>query len=145
MPFVTYSARPIEFLGIENHKGLRLKLYSIIYGDEPFQRTAFEPGLNLAIAALPMPAVTAEGPGVGFVILHRGRTGNYLILSRWDRENELPTRVFITDEKGWRPAKASESFCVWDLQVIWQEREAYVRTLLAGKAVEDYLQIQFRD
>ena len=41
----------------------------------------------------------------------------------------------------WRPAGVNESFCVWDLRVIWWEREAYVGTMLTGRAnaLESYL------
>jgi hypothetical protein len=79
-----------------------------------------------------VPAVAPGRPGLGFAILHRGRTGDYLILCWWDHENELPTRVWVRDESGWRPAR-SESTCVWDLRVLWWEREAYVATVLAGR------------
>lgn len=66
---------------------------------------------------------------------------DYLILCRWDRQNELPTHVFVADDTGWRPAADQESFCVWDLRVIWWEREAYVATVLAEQAdgVDQYL------
>lgn len=95
---------------------------------------------------MPRPAVGDGRPGVGFAILHQGRTGDYLILGWWDRENELPTRVFIRDADGWRPANGGESFCVWDLRVLWWEREAYVGTVLAGRddGVEAYMKMAVR-
>jgi hypothetical protein len=57
------------------------------------------------------------------------------VLAWWDNENELPLRVFVRELEGdsqWRAARGVESFCVWDLQVIAFERDAYVATLLAG-------------
>ncbi|SMF24728.1 hypothetical protein [Pseudogulbenkiania subflava] len=51
------------------------------------------------------------------------------LLVYWDNDNECLVRVWVRDENGWRAAR-SESFCVWDLQVIWHEREACVRHLL---------------
>ncbi len=73
--------------------------------------------------------------------MHQGRTSDYLILCWWDRENELPIAVYLGDGDGWRPAEGSESICVWDLPVLWWEREVYVGTVLAGRAdaVESYL------
>jgi hypothetical protein len=133
-----FAPRPTTFLGVESHRGYSLKVYSIIYGDGPFRRGEFDAGFALALDALPTPAVTADRPGVGFVILHQGKTGHYLILCWWDNENELPTRVFVTDESGWRAA-TGESFCVWDLEVMWREREAYVGTVLSGKNAINYL------
>jgi hypothetical protein len=132
-----YEPRPIRFDGLREIDGWRLKRYSITYGPGPLEWSVFEPAMALVDAALPPPAVTAARPGLGFVIAHRGRTALYCVLSWWDNENELPTRVFVRDLEGdaeWRPARGAESFCVWDLQVIAFERDAYVTTLLAGKA-----------
>ncbi|NNC63222.1 MAG: hypothetical protein HKN84_00430 [Gammaproteobacteria bacterium] len=44
-------------------------------------------------------------------------------------------------DDGFRPAMRGESFGVWDLRVIWSEREAYVATVLAGRegGIEAYL------
>jgi hypothetical protein len=36
-------------------------------------------------------------------------------------------------------ADPSESVCVWDLEVIWAERQAYVDTLLGEHTADDYL------
>jgi hypothetical protein len=138
-----FAPRPTTFLGVESHRGYSLKLFSIMYGEKPYCRDEFDAGFALALEALPQPAVTAGRPGAGFVILHQGKTGHYLILCRWDNENELPTKVFVTDENGWRPA-TGESFCVWDLVVMWREREAYVGTVLGGKSVADYLSLTTR-
>ena len=77
---------------------------------------AFEAGLKLAEAELPQPAEAAGRPGLGFLIAHQGRTGDYVVLGWWDHENELPLRVFL-------------------------RRQAYVATMLtpAGTGREGYL------
>jgi hypothetical protein len=139
--FQPYEPRTVTFLGVEAWAGHRIKVYAIRYGEGPFETARFDEGCKLAKSALPMPAVASGRPGVGFVILHQGRGADYVILCWWDRENELPTRIFVREPEGWRAAKEGESFCVWDLHVIWAEREAYVRTVLAGRAdgVEAYL------
>jgi hypothetical protein len=130
-----YEPRPIRFHGLRDVDAWRLKRYSIVYGGGAVDWAAFEPAHALIDAALPRPAVTAARPGVGFVIAHQGRTALYCVLGWWDNENELPLRVFVRaleDDVSWRPARESESVCVWDLQVISFEREVYVATLLAG-------------
>jgi hypothetical protein len=139
--FERYHPRPLSYLGVEVLAGLQLKVYAIRYGAEPLDRGRFAAGWARLAADLPRPAVDEGRPGVGFVILHQGRTGNYLIAGWWDRENELPVRVYLGGPDGWRPAAGGESFCVWDLRVMWWEREAYVGTVLAGRAdgVEAYL------
>ena len=71
---------------------------------------------------------------------HRARNVVH-VLRWWDRENELPIRVWVAEQDGgpprWRPAQGSESVCVWDLDVIWHERQASVRTLLAKHPAPD--------
>ena len=139
--FVRYAPRPIGFYGLESVGDHALKIYSIHYGDEPFNRGRFDGAWALVSSALPPSDLAAGCPGAGFVILHQGATGDYLVLCWWDNENELPTRVFVSGDDGWRPATDGESFCVWDLRVIWAEREAYVATVLAGHegGIEEYL------
>ncbi|MBV9437233.1 MAG: hypothetical protein JOZ44_14340 [Acidobacteria bacterium] len=101
---------------------------------------SFEEGVRLALDELP--EERDEGcPGVGFIIKHHGATADYVVLAWWANENELPTRVFVTDPQTgrWRPAN-DESFCVWDLEIMWRERNHYIRTMLGGKSdVAQYL------
>ncbi len=141
MGFVPYAPRPLAFLGVEQVNGYRLKTYTIRLPDASFDRGRFNGGWEALAAALPQPAVTEQRPGLGLAVLHQGRTADYLILCWWDNENELPIRVFVRDGDGWRAARGGESLCVWDIRVLWWEREAYVGTVLAGRenGVEEYL------
>ena len=141
-----YAPRPIRFDGVHVHDGWRIKRYRIWYGDAGFEAGRFEVGVALVWSELPAPAVTAVRPGVGFIVAHQGRGADYLVLGWWDRENELPLRVFVRDRGVWRPAQGPESVCVWDLQVIGHERDAYVETVLGDPAaggVDAYLGLTF--
>ena len=139
--FTGYEPRPLAFQSVESVAGYRLKVYTIRYGDLAFDGERYRTAWQIAAAALPQPAVAAGRPGVGFAIQHQGKTGDYLILGWWDQENELPIRVLVADANGWRPARDGESFCVWDLRLIWWEREAYVASVLAGRddGIDAYL------
>jgi hypothetical protein len=136
-----YQPRLLSFLGVESVAGHRLKLYAIWQGDQPFDRGRFRGVWELAMPELPQPDVAAGRPGVGFAILHQGVTSDYFVLCWWDGHIGLPTRVYVRGPEGWRPAAGGESFCVYDLRVIWWEREVYVTTVLAGRpdGVEAYL------
>lgn len=137
-----YSPRPIRFQGLVTHEGWVFKRYTVTLASaasEPSSEgwSEFMRGRALAFADLPAPARTAVRPGVGFLIEHRGAAADYVVLGWWDRENELPVRIKVRDQQPgsmWRAAGPSESFCVWDLQVIAFERDAYVTTLLAQRA-----------
>lgn len=136
-----YAPRAIAFHGLREHAGYRLKLYSVRHGERPLDWQQFERGFPLVLAALPSPAVTAERPGVGLLLAHQGRGADYAVLGWWDLENELPLRVAVRldgETGGWRPAR-NESICVWDLEILAFERDAYVATLLGGGAADDYL------
>jgi hypothetical protein len=124
--------------------GWRVKLYSIVHRASDLSWEGFEPAIDRAMAALPTPAQTDARAGVGFIIAHEARSVWYLTLGWWDRENELPLRIWVRElAEGamWRPAQGAESVCVWDLEVIGFERDAYVSTVLApdGPQVERYI------
>jgi hypothetical protein len=131
-----YAARPIRPLGVIELRGFRLKRYWIDLERAPAPDPAEWSGaIALAAAFLPTTPDPAR-PQLGFLILHRGRGADYLVLGWWAHENELPLRVVVrypgTDDAAWRAARGEESVCVWDLDVIAFEREAYVSTLLSG-------------
>jgi hypothetical protein len=146
-----YRPRRVVPRGVRAVDGWRLKQYHIVYGEAAPDWGRFEGGLGSAKQqGLWLPA--AEGPGrygVGFVIGHQGRVSDYLVLKWWDNENELPGMVLVHDRvphAPWRPAKSCEGICVWDLSVIWHERNAFVRTVLARTGepdVEAYLADMF--
>jgi hypothetical protein len=106
--------------------------------------------LAIALDDLPHPAVTQHRPGVGFAIFHQGRGWHYLVLSWWDNQNELPQRVWVRERDHpnatWHRAEPHQSICVWDLQVIWFEREMYVKHVLSRDAanVDAYIAEQFK-
>ena len=129
---------------LEEREGWRIKVYAIVYGDQPFDTKVHEEGLQVAIKALPQPAVCEFRPGVGFAICHQRCGVHYLVLGWTDRINEMSTRFSVSEfgaNKTWRPAQGSESVCVWDIEVIWFEKQAYVRTILTndGPNLDEYL------
>ncbi|MFW9855491.1 MAG: hypothetical protein ACFFFG_10545 [Candidatus Thorarchaeota archaeon] len=131
LDYAPYRPRTIDFHGIRELKGFQIKTYSVLYGSKPIQWDLFEKGIELASNFLPSSPLAPGRPGLGFLIVHQGLTGNYVVLCWWDRENELPTKVFIHNGNEWQQAQAEESFCVWDLEIFWHEREAYVSTILS--------------
>lgn len=131
-PFVP---RPVTPRGVVTVGGWRLKRYDIRIPGGAFDEPAYEDGLAQLGNLLPKPPVTSERPGVGFVICHQGATRLYLVVNWWDNQNELFQRVLIRDvgADSWRDGAGLGSFCVWDAEVIWHERTAYVEHVLSGK------------
>ena len=143
-----FKSRAISFNEVREYGDWRFKVYSLTWDGSDINREAYEIGLAEAFAYLPTPTVTEKRPGVGFVICHTGKPLHYLVLCYWDNENECVARLLVCpvdDNHAWREA-IDESFCVWDMEIMWHEREAYVRTLLSGREgemVDEYLSMRF--
>ena len=137
---VPYAPRPARPSGTLELAGFTLKRYDVHYADETPDASAYERGLAFATDRLPQPARTEARPGLGFCIRSTGRTGNYLILGWWDHRYELVVRCFTDSSGAWAQRDGTHSFCVWDLQVLWAEREAYVKHMMSDTPdVEAYL------
>lgn len=129
---IPYSPRPIRFRGVRSISGWRLKEYAITMADRRMDEANFAVGAQCALAELPAQAVTMDRPGAGVLILHAGLGASYVVLGWWDNQNELPLRISVRGdgEAEWRPAGSHESICVWDLEILGFERQAYVETVL---------------
>jgi hypothetical protein len=141
-----YAPRPIRFRELLDTNGYRLKVYEILYGYQEFDATLFAQALKLYSKELPVPPITDSRPGVGFIIFHQGRGWYYFVLCWWDNENELVQKVFVRKvgkSEKWKPASLGQSVCVWDLEIIWFERNTYIDSVLSGGSIEEYLSRHF--
>ncbi len=147
-PYIRYAPRQVTVAPARTVRGYRLKEYRVVPVGVEFEPQRFGNAEALIATQLP-PTVDPDlgRPGVGFFIAHQGATADYLVLAWWDQQNELPLRVWCRADDGWRPARASESVCVWDLEIIWFERNAWIETALSGApidaAVAQYLSRQW--
>ncbi|MBB3763244.1 hypothetical protein [Sphingomicrobium lutaoense] len=134
--------RPTRRLGVESAHGYRLKCHSIEAPGETFDPGRFAGWQDAIAPALPQPPSDARRPGVGFVIFHQAPVGDYLVCGRWDNHNELKlvTWVAPAGSAKFAPANERQSICVWDMDVIIDERDAFVAATGAdGLDIEAYL------
>lgn len=61
-----------------------------------------------------------------FAICHDGATARYLVLGWWGNDNELFVAVAVDSGDGWIEQPERYSFCLWDMEVMWHERNAFV-------------------
>ena len=74
-----------------------------------------------------------------FSIFHEGASSKYLVLAWWGNDNELFTSVSVREPAGWLVESDQYSFCLWDLEILWAERNIYIETMYSGKPdVEAY-------
>lgn len=129
-----YAPRDTRFVGLRTSNGWTLKQYEIRFEPDA-DLSNFSAASELADRTLPAPDPSAGRPGYGFTIAHAGRGADYFVLGWWNAENELPLSVWVRrDGTDWRPAQDGESICVWDLEVIWHERQAWVQWMLNERA-----------
>ncbi len=129
-----FQQRSIRALGLLRHDHWCFRSFSIQAKPLANPLRAFRPAIDRLLAMLPTPAATARRLGVGFLLLHHGRNSDFAVLGWWDNENELPLRLLVRDHgkrRRWRRPRPNEAICVWDLEVIWAERNAYVETALS--------------
>ena len=134
---LTYSPRLVKALPPLDVRGRVLKLYGMFA--EPERRSTLPPPawLEQQAAAVLSPDLDAADHPLGFLILHYGRDGAYLLVSQWYDANMLKHWVLGAE----RDADGSAPFaplaqrdlvsCVWELEVIGFERDAWVNTVLA--------------
>jgi hypothetical protein len=134
---LTYSPRLVKAGPAVDVCGRTLKTYGIFA--DPELRSTLPPAEWLrrhAGSVLREPPQSGDHPA-GFLILHLARDGDYLLVSQWYDANSLKhwVRGSETDAEGsvtFAPlAQRDLIACVWELEVIKFERDAWVRTVLA--------------
>lgn len=143
-----YAPRPFRFLELWEVNGWRIKVYGIAYKGELPRPELVEAAKVRALAHL----VDNSDPhySVGFLGVHDGRGANFIFIDYWADENELHHHVYISptdDVPNFRYATPTGLIaCVWDLQLMAFERQAWVETVLANPAgpdVEAYLACRY--
>ncbi len=99
-----------------------IKLYTIAINARP---------VNLAIFSLELERLKALHQRdwqhtAAFAIFHQGQSMAYLVLAYWGNDNELFTTVSVLTDNGWLVDAQQYSFYLWDMQVMWFERNSYI-------------------
>lgn len=106
-----------------------IKIYTISAQNRPVDHNAYLPRL----AAVKQDK-SVDWPSVpAFVIFHDGASCQYLVLAWWGNGNELFTSVSVNTASGWVEDPSQYSFCLWDLEVFWHERNCFVDQVYCSK------------
>jgi hypothetical protein len=142
-----YAERPICFLELIRHYDWTIKVYSIT-ADRPVSAPLVEAAQRLAFDRLDAWRAADqpwEDHGSAFLIVHHGRDANYVLLDWWMAECILQHHVWISkletplDFEYVSPTGLC--VCVWELEILQFEREAWIRHVLArsgGPNLEGY-------
>lgn len=112
-----------------------IKLYTISSRNRPVNQNEYFP--RLAEVKKQKRIIWAKTPS--FAILHDGATSAYLVLAWWGNDNELFTSVSVRSESDWIEDPSRFSFCLWDLEVIWHERNSFIEHIYClSPSLENY-------
>jgi ribosomal protein S18 acetylase RimI-like enzyme len=105
-----------------------IKLYTICAHEAPVEIAAF----LARLAEVKKARAFGWSDLPGFAILHVGSSALYLVVGWWGNDNELFTSVSVLKPTGWVEDPTRFSFCLWDLEIFWHERNSFVRHLYSG-------------
>jgi hypothetical protein len=142
----TYTTRPVRFLELWEWQGWRMKVYGIsAHGQYP-PEALVQAAKEIARQRLPQPAVSDKHYGVGYLVIHDGEHGDYVLVDWWSDQDIVQHHLYgaLKGHAGkleyhWPPGAG---FCVWEIAVCWFEREAWVEMVLnnpQGPDLERYL------
>jgi len=145
--FAAYAKRRVQPLRPFEFSGWRLKVYGVNVEGRSVDQALVESARLAAQELLPQPAVSPpDRYGLGFMIVHAANEVDFVVICWWGAQNELLLRV-LTAPAG-KPQQLRQHSnmdgpigCVWDLGVIWGERETWTRHIMSaeGPDVEGYL------
>jgi hypothetical protein len=135
-----YAPRPVHLLEVWESGDWLLKVYGIAYARELPRAEAVEAAKDLVEARLPRPGPGDARYGVGFLIVHDGRDACWLLLDWWGNEDVLYHQLFAAPSD--RPTEFSRvtsgaTACVWELEVVKFERDAWVDAVLKNPSQPD--------
>lgn len=141
-----FSDREIAFMGVHEHSRLQVKMYVISHDNQmPSCEDTHQAISTWLLRKKRVPSL--DGASLAFAINHRGQGMDYFVFCYWSNANECFLDLQVREQHDgarWRQAE-DESFCVWDLEVIWHERNAFVEHILApatpepGRYLSDFL------
>lgn len=138
-----YKPRPIRFLEIYEIDGWQLKIYSISTKNELVGEQLIENSKkNISLWLKNSENYKLETYQIATLILHEGNEGNFAIINWWIDENMLQNHVYFSsfqnpyDFKNY--SDKGIQTCVWELAVIWFERNAWVKHVLKKNKNPDF-------
>jgi len=117
-----------------------IKIYTLsAYGNTVDQSKFME---RLKTSKSMRPILWRETPA--YVIFHEGESYLYLVLAWWGNDNELFTATSVLTEDTWIEDPERFSFCLYDLEIFWAERNIYINTMYSGSQnIDLYRQQRF--
>ncbi|SEK91034.1 hypothetical protein SAMN05414137_104231 [Streptacidiphilus jiangxiensis] len=152
--FGRYAPRLVEALPPVDVEGRILKAYAMFANPDGSQLRPEPEWLRQQAASVLVDPLQEGDHPAGFLILHHGADGTYLLVSQWFGGDMLKhwVRGSVVDAEGnttFAPLDQRDLVaCVWELEVVRFERDAWVNTVLVpgrldGDTLDAYLATTF--
>ncbi|NBB84342.1 MAG: hypothetical protein GVY28_13170 [Alphaproteobacteria bacterium] len=127
-----YRPRRIRFLEVWRPAGWILKVYLITHEGRSLVDGRMDAVFDRAQARLDeIDAMDPAHHGLGFVMLHLGENGDYLLVDTWTDNDILRHANYGAKPGGaFRDDWPGTGACVWELAVVLHERAAWLRHML---------------
>lgn len=129
-----YAKRRVRRLSLIKHGDWNLKVYSISIKNSLVSEELVE-AVKIQLPQW-LRHIDAFSPNdkIGALIIHEGQDGIYILLNWWTDENLMRNQVyFSTYQEPERFIDLSEKrvmACVWELAILWHERNSWVVNVL---------------
>ena len=130
-----YKPRPVRFLEVYRHSDWLVKIYSISIRNEFVNESTIEYAKQQLSKWLHNSNChTLDNYKLATLILHEGKEGCFAIINWWVDENMLQHFVYLAkNEEPTSFELYSDNgiiVCVWEMAVLWFERNAWVENIL---------------
>lgn len=129
-----YVSRPIVCIGEWEVESVQFKVYKIC---SSIASSAQEPSIKAARQFVSRIRLPAEGR-FGFVTIHHGTEAVWLLVDVWV-DDTLHHQLFqapVSSPTAFVANEGTEMACVWELPVIWHEREAWVKHVMQDQKAD---------
>jgi hypothetical protein len=138
----SYQRRPVRKIALVLQDGWAIKAYSISVKNDTVSGKLSDLARVKIFEELKHIDIPVRGHRIGILILHEGIDGIYTLLNWWTDENILCNQVyFSTYQKPEDFSNLSEKSivaCVWELAVLWHERNSWIANILMKNGQPDY-------
>nr|MBK9653244.1 hypothetical protein [Bacteroidota bacterium] len=138
-----YTTRPIRFLEVYECGNWKIKIYSISIHNEFVKKETIDIAkTNISEWLKNASNYPLETYKIATLILHEGKEGCFAIINWWIDDNMLQQLVYLSNNMDQIEFKLYSDkgiiTCVWELEIIWFERNAWVKHVLSNPANADF-------
>ena len=142
--FETYKDRKISFIKNEFIDDICIKVYTITNRENFEANVTYKKTLEL----LPKWAENIKNSTIpthrnAFLMVHEAREGTLILLCWFTGENMIETNIYYADFENpsdINPSiyKEKQLVCIWELEIVWFERKAWIKHILSKSHNPDF-------